>query len=78
MRWYEGAEQGAFGLGIRSDIGQFSLKSLYASRRAPVNLIDAALLAVTNWAKGLASLAFSAASKNYPPNLLSGISDFQT
>jgi len=42
--------------------GKSSLEAVHASRRAPVNLIDAALLAVTNRAKALASLAFSAAS----------------
>ena len=39
-----------------------SLEAVHESRRAPVNLIEAALLADTNRAKALASLAFSAAS----------------
>jgi hypothetical protein len=54
--------KGAIGLETRIETGQSSLKAVLASRRAPLNLIDAALLAVTNRAKALASLAFSAAS----------------
>jgi len=46
----------------RTEAGQSSLEAVDASRRGPVNLIDTALLTVTNRAKGLASLAFSAAS----------------
>ena len=54
--------KGAIGLETRSETGQSSLEAVHASRRAPVNLIDAALLADTNRAKALASLAFSAGS----------------
>jgi len=39
-----------------------SLEAVHESCRAPVNLIEATLLADTNRAKALASLAFSAAS----------------
>jgi hypothetical protein len=46
----------------RTEEGQPSLEALHASRRGPVNLIDAALLTVTNRAEALASIAFSAAS----------------
>ena len=46
----------------RIEAAQSSLEAVNASRRAPVNLIDAALLADTNRAKALASLGFSAAS----------------
>jgi len=42
--------------------GKSSLEAVHESRRAPVNLIDAMLLAHTNRAKALVSLAFSAAS----------------
>ncbi|MCP9806137.1 hypothetical protein KBY71_06350 [Cyanobium sp. T1B-Tous] len=46
----------------RTEEGQSSLEAVHASRRGPVNLIDAALLTVTNRAKALVFLAFSAAS----------------
>jgi len=49
-------------MAIMTIAGKSSLEAVHASRRAPVNLIDAMLLAVTNRAKALASLAFSAAS----------------
>jgi len=54
--------KGAMALATMTKAGKSSLEAVHASRRAPVNLIDAALLAVTNRAKALASLAFSAAS----------------
>ena len=46
----------------RTEEGQSSLEAVHASRRGPVNLIDAALLSVTYRAKALVFLAFSAAS----------------
>ena len=45
-----------------TETDQSSLEAVHGSRREPVNLIDAALLAVTNRAKAMAALAFSAAS----------------
>jgi len=54
--------KGPMSLETRSEAGQSSLEPVHGSRRGPVNLIDAALLAVTNRAKALGSLAFSAAS----------------
>ena len=45
-----------------SEAGQSSLEALLASHRRPFNRIDTALLTVTNRAKALAFLAFSAAS----------------
>jgi hypothetical protein len=54
--------KGPIALETRTETGQSSLQAVHASRKAPVNLIDAALLAITNRAKVLASLAFSAAS----------------
>ena len=54
--------KGPIALETRNESGQSSLQAVHASRRAPVNLIDVALLAVTNRAKALVSLAFSAAS----------------
>jgi hypothetical protein len=54
--------KGAMALETRTETGRSNLKAMHASRRAPVNLIDAELLAVMNRAKPLASLAFSAAS----------------
>ena len=53
---------GPMGLEIRTDSGQPSLKAGHACRKAPINLIDATLLAITNRTKALACLAFSAAS----------------
>ena len=54
--------KGAMALETRKESDQPSLESAHASRRGPVNLIDAVLMTVTNRAKALASLAFSAAS----------------
>ena len=54
--------KGAMALETRTEAGQLSLEAVHSSRRAPFNLIDAMLLADTNRAKALASLAFSAAS----------------
>lgn len=53
---------GPMALETRTESGQPSLKAEHASRKAPINLIDAMLLAITNRTKALASLAFSAAS----------------
>ena len=49
-------------LKTRTEAGLSSLQAGHASRRAPVNLIDATLLAIKSRAKDLPSLAFSAAS----------------
>jgi hypothetical protein len=54
--------KGAMALETRTESGQPSLKAGHASRKAPINLIDATLLAITNRSKALVSLAFSAAS----------------
>ena len=54
--------KGAIALETRTETAQSSLEEVHASRRAPVNLIDVALIAATNRAKALASLPFSAAS----------------
>ena len=54
--------KGAMALETRTEAGRSSLQSVHWSRRAPVNLIDVALIAAANRAKALASLAFSAAS----------------
>jgi hypothetical protein len=54
--------KGAIALETRAETGETSLEAVHASRRAPVNLIDAAMLAVTNRAKAPASLACSADS----------------
>jgi hypothetical protein len=56
------AIRGPMALDTRTEADQSSLEALHASRRGPVNLIDAVLLTVRNRAKDLASLAFSAAS----------------
>jgi len=50
--------KGAIALETRAETGQSSLYAVHASSRAPVNLIGAALLADTNRAKALTSLAF--------------------
>lgn len=54
--------KGPMNLETRTEADQSSLKAVHASRRGPVNLIDAALLTVTNRAKALVFLAFSTAS----------------
>lgn len=54
--------KGAMALGTRNESGQRSLEAVHASRSAPVNLIDVALLEAANRAQALDSLAFSAAS----------------
>ncbi len=54
--------KGAMALETRTEAGQLSLEAVHSSRRAPFNLIDAMLLSVTNRAKALVSLSFSAAS----------------
>lgn len=54
--------KGPLVLECRTEEGQSSLEAVHASRRGPVNLIDAALLTVTTRAKALVFLAFSAAS----------------
>ena len=54
--------KGPIALETRTEAGQLRLEAVHSSRRAPGNLIDVTMLAVTNGAKALASLAFSAAS----------------
>lgn len=54
--------KGPMALETWTEAGQSSLEAVHPSRRRPVNLIDAALRTVTNRAKALVSLAFSAAS----------------
>ena len=54
--------KGAMALETRTEAVQSSLEAVHASRRAPLNLIDAALLASSNRAKDLAAPAFSADS----------------
>lgn len=54
--------KGLTALETRTEAGQSSLEAVRASRRGPINRIGAALLTVTNRAKALASLAFSAVS----------------
>ena len=53
---------GLIALEMRIESGQSSLQAVHASRRAHVNLIEVALLVVTNRAKALVSLVFSVAS----------------
>lgn len=53
---------GPMTLETRKESGQSSLQAVHSNRSATVNLIDAALLAATNRATALASLACSAAS----------------
>ena len=53
---------GPMALETRTESGQPSLQAVHASRKAPINLNDATLLAITNRTKALASLAFLAAS----------------
>jgi len=54
--------KGAMALATMTKAGKSSLEAVHTNCRAPVNLIDMALLTVTNRAKVLASLAFSAAT----------------
>ena len=54
--------KGPMSLETRTEADQSRLEAVHASRRGPVNLIDAALLTVTNRAKALVFLAFSATS----------------
>ena len=50
----------------RKESGQSSLQAVFksTSRGEPNNLMKAALLAATSWAKALVSLAFSSASSS--------------
>ena len=45
-------DKGAMALETRKESGQMSLEAVHSSRRAPVNLIDTALLEATNRALG--------------------------
>jgi len=54
--------KGLMALETRNESGQSSLQAVHASRRAPVKLIDAALLTALTKVKALVPLAFSAVS----------------